>query len=248
MGRRLSTIACLVAATILLSPVLPGFLISASAKDETSPALKQQESFIVSLELQFSKKNQGSLERAFSFLERGTNGYATGFLVGNGLALTAYHVVSGDLSDTKRRLLGFKAQDELNVKVLVNGCEATVIEVDKDADLALLSVCGSPKQIDAPKFQASPSKDEKLLAIARLHGYKLVSRGTLYGSYNFRGQEYWSAKFEMRDGYSGSPVYNQKAEVIGVFCGYDWNQRLAVISPATRAEKLLKDYFARRKQ
>jgi hypothetical protein len=48
----------------------------------------------------------------------------------------------------------------------------------------------------------------------------------------------------MRDGYSGSPVYNQKAEVIGVFSGYDWNQSLAVISPAIRAEKLLQGYFA----
>ena len=160
--------------------------------------------------------------------------------------MTAYHVVSGDLSDNKRRLLGFKAQDQLNVRVFVNGCEATVIEVDRDADLALLSVCGSPKQVEPPKFQSSPSKDEQLLAIA-LHGYKLVNRGTLYGSYSFRGQEYWSAKFDMRDGYSGSPVYNQRAEVIGVFSGYDWNQRLAVISPAFRAEKLLKDYFARRK-
>lgn len=110
------------------------------------------------------------------------------------------------------------------------------------------SVCGSPKQVETPKFQSSPSKDEPLLAIARLHGYKLVNRGTLYGSYSFRGQEYWSAKFDMRDGYSGSPVYNERAEVIGVFSGYDWNQRLAVISPANRAEKLLEDYFARRKQ
>jgi S1-C subfamily serine protease len=248
MRGRLSTFAYFTIGVILLSPVLSGCLISASAKEGISSVLKHQESYILSLELEFSKKNQGSLERAFSFLDWGANGYATGFLVANGIALTAYHVVSGDLSDNKRRLLGFKAQDQLNVRVYVNGCEATVIEVDKDADLALLSVCGSPKQVEAPKFQSSPSKDEQLLAIARLHGDKQVNRGTLYGSYSFRGQEYWSAKFDMRDGYSGSPVYNERAEVIGVFSGYDWNQRLAVISPGVRAEKLLEDYLARRKQ
>jgi S1-C subfamily serine protease len=244
MRERLSALACFSAGMILLSLIVPGFSISALAKEGSSPVLRRQEDYILSLELEFSKKNQGSLERAFSLLNWGANGYATGFLVGNGIALTAYHVVSGDLSDNKRKLLGFKAQDQLNVKVYVNGCEATVIEVDKDADLALLSVCGSPRKVEPPKFQSSPSKDEQLLAIARLHGCKQVNRGILFGSYSFRGQEYWSAKFDMRDGYSGSPVYNQKAEVIGVFSGYDWNQSLAVISPAIRAEKLLQGYFA----
>ena len=244
MRARLSVFACFSAGMILLSTVLSGPSNSASAKDGISPVLKQQVSYILSLELEFSKKNRGSLERAFSLLDWGANGYATGFMVANGIALTAYHVVSGDLGDNKKRLLGFKAQDQLNVKVYVNGCEATVIEVDKDADLALLSVCGSPKQVEAPKFQSSASKDEQLLAIARLHGYKQLNRGTLFGSYSFRGQDYWSAKFDMRDGYSGSPVYNQRAEVIGVFVGYDWSQKLAVISRAARAEKLLEDYLA----
>jgi len=248
MPRRLSISASFVAVIIFLSPVPCGFAVSAPAKDGVSPVLRQQESYILSLELEFTKKNQSSLQKAFTILDWGINGHATGFLVANGIALTAYHVVSGDLSDNKRRLLGFKAQDQLNVKVYVNGCEATVIEVDKDADLALLSVCGSPRQVEPPKFQSSPSKDEQLLAIARLHGDKLVNRGTLYGSYRFRGQNYWSAKFDMRDGYSGSPVYNQKAEVIGVFSGYDWNQSLAVISPGIRAEKLIADYLARQKQ
>jgi S1-C subfamily serine protease len=247
MQSRPSTFAVFSTVIILLLPMLSDLGIAVAAGDGISPALKQQEINILSLELEFSKKNQGSLERALTFLDWGTNGYATGFLVGNGIALTAYHVVSGELSDNKKRLLGFKAQDQLNVKVFVNGCEAKVVRVDREADLALLSVCGSSKQIETPTFQSFPNKDEPLLAIARLHGYKLVSRGTLYGSYRFHGQEYWSAKFEMRDGYSGSPVYNQRAEVIGVFSGYDWSQKLAVISPATSAEKLVGDYFAHRK-
>jgi V8-like Glu-specific endopeptidase len=47
---------------------------------------------------------------------------------------------------------------------------------------------------------------------------------------------------EARDGYSGSPVYNQKAEVVGVFSGYDWTKKVALITPGGRAEKLLSDY------
>jgi hypothetical protein len=55
-------------------------------------------------------------------------------------------------------------------------------------------------------------------------------------------QEYWSVKIDSRDGFSGSPVYNSKAEVVGVFSGYDWSQKLALISPSTRAQKLLEEY------
>ena len=49
-------------------------------------------------------------------------------------------------------------------------------------------------------------------------------------------------KIDSRDGFSGSPVYNAKAEVVGVFSGYDWAQKLALISPSTRAQKLLDEY------
>jgi hypothetical protein len=55
-------------------------------------------------------------------------------------------------------------------------------------------------------------------------------------------QQYWSVKIDSRDGFSGSPVYNQKAEVVGVFSGYDWAQKLALISPSIKAQKLLDDY------
>ncbi|MGH9961096.1 MAG: hypothetical protein ACREBC_28910, partial [Pyrinomonadaceae bacterium] len=62
------------------------------------------------------------------------------------------------------------------------------------------------------------------------------------GLYTFRGQEFLSAKIDGRDGYSGSPIYNQKAELIGVFSGYDWSQKLALISPGAKAQKLLEEY------
>ena len=221
---------------IMLSSLAPQL----SGADNAS-ALKQG-GHALSLELKFSKKNQTTLQRAVSFLDWGPNGFATGFLVGDGLVMTAYHVVSGDLSVSKRAMLGFTAKDQLDVKIYINGCQATVLKVDADADLALLSVCRSQKQMRAPAFQMSPGKDERLLMIARPHGAKMVRRGIFQGPYMFRGHQYWSAKIDGRDGYSGSPVYNDKGELVGVFSGYDWSNKLAVISPGSRAQKLLEDY------
>src|SRR6185503_19615514 len=206
MNSRTWSIALVFALVLVVAP-------ESSAQDH-GQAFKQQERYTVPLELEFTRKNQKSLQRAVSFLlDSGPNGYATGFLVGDGLVMTAYHVVSGELSDSKKIALGFSPKDQLQVKVFVNGCQATVLRVDKEADLALLEVCGSRKQVKALAFQATPSKDERLLLIARPHGDRTVSQGTLYGSYTFRGQEFLSARIEGRDGYSGSPIYNQKAEV-----------------------------------
>jgi S1-C subfamily serine protease len=215
------------------------------ADKSASRMLKQQERYTLSLELEFTKKEQNPLEHAISVLfDVGPNGYATGFLVGNGLVMTAYHVISGNLSATKKVMLGFKASDELNVKVFVDGCRAKVIRVDKEADLALLEMCRNSKNAKAPKFQTAPVKDDKLFLIARPHGDKVVSHGSFYGNYMLGNQEYWSVKIDSRDGFSGSPVYNTTGEVVGVFSGYDWSQKLALISPSTRAQKLLEDYQA----
>jgi S1-C subfamily serine protease len=156
--------------------------------------------------------------------------------------MTAYHVISGNLSATKKVMLGFKASDELSVKVYVDGCRAKVMKVDKEADLALLEMCRGSKHAQAPKFQTAPNKDDKLFLIARPHGDKVVSHGSFYGNYMLGNQEYWSVKIDSRDGFSGSPVYNSNAEVVGVFSGYDWSQKLALISPSIRAQKLLEDY------
>ena len=209
-----------------------------------SADVKGQEPYTVSLDLRFTKRNQNPLQRAISFLDMGPNAYATGFVVGDGLVMTAYHVVSGNLSVPKKLVLGFSADDELDVRASVNGCKAAVVKVDEAADLALLRVCRTQKQRGAPAFQTAPSEDEKLLMIARPHGDKMVRRGVFNGPYTFRGQEYWSAKLDGRDGCSGSPVYNDKAQLVGVFSGYDWSQKLAVISPGAKAQKLLEDYNA----
>ena len=228
--------------TFLLVSVIVSILAQTSIAKEASAILKQHERNSISLELEFSKKNQNPLQRVISFLNWGPNGYATGFLVGGRLVLTAYHVVSGDLDPSKKLALGFGREDQLQVRVYTNGCQAKVIKVDKEADLALLEVCGSPKQSGAPAFQSSINKDEKLFLIARPHGDRIVGRGTFMGAYAFNGLDYWSVRISARDGYSGSPVYNEQGEVVGVFSGYDWAKDLAVISPGKRAQKLIEEY------
>jgi len=239
MKSKLCSLTCM-AAILLLAPVC----VADSNKGQNR-LLKQQERYTLSLELEFTKKEQNPLEQAISVLfDVGPNGYATGFLVGNGLVMTAYHVISGNLSTTKKVMLGFKATDDLSVKVFVDGCRAKVIKVDKEADLALLEMCRGSKAAKAPKFQTAPNKDDKLFLIARPHGDKVVSHGSFYGNYMLGTQEYWSVKIDSRDGFSGSPVYNSEAEVVGVFSGYDWSQKLALISPSIRAQKLLEDYNA----
>ena len=239
--KKLCSLSCIAAlVTLVLAPVC-----LADKNKNAKVLMKQQERYTLSLELEFTKKEQNPLEHAISVLfDVGPNGYATGFLVGNGLVMTAYHVISGNLSSTKKVMLGFKASDELAVKVFVDGCRAKVIKVDKEADLALLEMCRNSKSAKAPRFQTAPVKDDKLFLIARPHGDKIVSHGSFYGNYMLGNQEYWSVKIDSRDGFSGSPVYNANAEVVGVFSGYDWSQKLALISPSTRAQKLLEDYQA----
>ncbi len=198
------------------------------ASDAVTQALKLQERYTVSLELEFSRKNPHAVDRVINFLDWGPNGYATGFRVGEGLVITSYHVVSGELGKYKKMALGFAPEDQLDVKVFVGGCHAKVISFDQDA-------------------QSTLRKDEKLLLIARPRGDSILRTGTLSGSYTLNGLEYWSAKLNARDGFSGSPVYNQQAELIGVMSGYDPTRKLALISPVIRVQKLLEDYSPARK-
>jgi trypsin-like peptidase len=232
--------------SVAISVVAIFLLVPQTLADNRTTVAKPDDS-TVSLDLKFTKKRPNAMERIFSFLDYGPNGFATGFVVGNGLAMTAYHAVSGRLSDSKKVQLGFAPGDELAVEIYVKGCRATVIKVDEAADLALLSICQSQRQVKAPAFQAVVTKDEKLFVVARPRGNKMVRKGVFYGPYKLKGQEYCLAKIDGHDGYSGSPVYNQKAEIVGVFSGYDRSQKLAMISPGIRAQKLLEDYVAQPK-
>lgn len=237
MKRMICSFALVMVAISLLAP-------AESAADDPMAFILKQDGYTVSLALKFSKKNRNSLEHVMNFLDYGPNGYATGFMVGDGLVMTAYHVVSGELSAAKKVQLRFGPKDQLKVKIYVNGCQATVIKVDAAADLALLRICRSQKETNLPAFQASLNQDEKILLIARPHGSKMVRRGIYHGPYMLHGQQYWAAKIDARDGYSGSPVYNDKAELVGVFSGYDGTKKLALISPGVRAQKLLEDYIS----
>ena len=228
--------------SLLLVGLVLCLLPSQSLAKTSSELVKAHERNTISLELEFTKRNPNALQRVISFLNWGANGYATGFVVGDHLVMTAYHVVSGDLDESKKLALGFSRTDKLEARVFTNGCQAKVLGVDANADLALLEVCGTPKQTVSTSFQVNLSKDEKLMLIARPHGDRIVSHGTFFGAYSFKGVDYWSVKISARDGFSGSPVYNEKGEVVGVFSGYDWAQSLAVISPGFRAQKLLEMY------
>ncbi|HEX8116341.1 MAG TPA: serine protease [Pyrinomonadaceae bacterium] len=229
---------------VLFAFAVPTFAPAAAAAEDPLASVLKQGGYTVSLDLKVRKKKRDSLERVVSDLlgDNGPNAYATGFVVGDGLVMTAYHVVSGGLSAEKRRQLGFSANEQLEVEASVKGCVAKVLKIDPDADLALLGVCGSTKPHGTLSFQEALNQDEELLVIARPNNNKAVKRGGFKGPYLYRGKEYWSAKIEGRDGFSGSPVYNDKGQLVGVFSGYDYARKVALISPGAHAQKLLQDY------
>ncbi len=216
------------------------------SSQRTSPnVIKQQERNSVSLGLKFSKKNRNAVQRALALVTGvDPNAYATGFLVGNGLVITNYHVVSGKLSVPKKKLLGFKADDELDVEAFVDGCRAKIVKVDEASDLALLKLCDSSKSAKRPRFHVDPSKDEPLFLIAQRINQKIIRQGSFNGLYTYQGHQFLSARIEGQDGFSGSPVYNDKGEVVGVFCSYDSINEVALISPGSKAQKFLEDYDA----
>lgn len=238
---------CLLVLFVFAAPLLAP--VGTATGDPLASVLKQ-DGYAVSLDLKVRKKKRVSLERVVGDLlgDNGPNAYATGFVVGDGLVMTAYHVVSGGLSADKRRQLGFSANEQLEVEASVKGCVAKVLKIDPDADLALLGVCGMKRQAATFAFEEALSQDEELLVIARPNGNKAVKRGGFQGLYVYRGKEYWSAKIEGRDGFSGSPVYNEKGQLVGVFSGYDYARKVALISPGARAQKLLRDYTEHLKQ
>src|SRR3712207_3318759 len=106
---------CLLALLVFALPA-PAPAGAAAEKDSLASVLKQG-GYTVSLDLRVRKKKRVTLERVVSDLlgDNGPNAYATGFVVGDGLVMTAYHVISGGLSADKRRQLGFSANDQLEV-------------------------------------------------------------------------------------------------------------------------------------
>lgn len=223
-----------------VSAVLLILTLDCSAQDNLARVVRQHKPFTTTVALRFSKKDQNLILRTL-FLIAEPNGHATGFFVGDGLVMTSYHVVSGKLSADKKKLLGFKPNDELEVRAYVNGCQAKVVKVDEQADLALLSVC-TPRPAGRLTFRRTPSRDEQLFMIAQPGEWKVVRIGNFSGRSTFGGIEYWSAKIEGQDGFSGSPVYNRDGELVGVYCLYDSTRGVALLSSGAKAQQFLADY------
>jgi S1-C subfamily serine protease len=238
-----------VCALVLLVIAAPVFAPARAADDRASDplaAVLKREGYTVSLDLRVRKKKRDSLQNFLELLdgEAPPNAYATGFVVGEGLVMTAYHAVSGSLDAVHRKQLGLSPDALLEVHAYVNGCEATVLKVDREADLALLRVCRTKRPTAVLAFEAVPVPETELLVIARPNGIKAVRRGLFSGTYTYRGRQYWAARIEGRDGFSGSPVYNDRGAIVGVFTGYDSTQKIALISPGTGVQKLLAEYAA----
>src|SRR5215207_7606829 len=159
---------------VLFVLVLPALAPAGTAAEDPLASVLKQGGYTVSLDLRVRKRKRVALEKVVGDLlgDNGPNAYATGFVVGDGLVMTAYHVVSGGLSADKRRQLGFTMDDQLVVEASVKGCVAKVLKIDPDSDLALLGVCGSPKHSGTLAFQEAPAQDEELLVIARPNGAK----------------------------------------------------------------------------
>lgn len=86
--------------------VIVSVLAPKSAAEDPASTIIKQDGYTVTLDLKFTKRKPNAFQRFVSFLDYGPNGHATGFLVGDGLVMTAYHVVSGDLSVSKKAQLG----------------------------------------------------------------------------------------------------------------------------------------------
>ena len=77
MNRRIWSVALVIAFVAVVAPESSGV--------DIEQVFKQQERYTVPLELEFTRKNQKSLQRAVSFLlDSGPNGYATGFSLVDG--------------------------------------------------------------------------------------------------------------------------------------------------------------------
>jgi S1-C subfamily serine protease len=231
---------CFLVSMVAVFPVLA---VSMSAQDSLDRVAKLHEPYTIPLALAFSRKSTNPVTRVLSAGAgvSEANGHATGLLVGDGLVMTSYHVVSGKLNASKRQILSFKPDDDLAVNIYVGGCQATVIKIDPGDDLALLRVCTS-RQAQPPMFRASPRKDEPLFVIAQPGEQKLLRRGSFNGTYAIGNAQYLSVKIDGQDGFSGSPVYDNNGEIVGLFSMYDWNQGLAFLSPAARVQQFLAEY------
>jgi hypothetical protein len=102
--------------------------------------------------------------------------------------------------------------------------------IDKDADLALLSVCATSKEAKRPKFQLDPARDEQIILIAN-RTRTSSCEGNLFRALRISGPPILVDQSRCVRRLSGSPVYNHQGDVVGVFCGYDSTEGARVHQP-----------------
>lgn len=136
-------------------------------------------------------------------------GVGTGFLIGDGYALTAYHVVLGS------KTLSAQTLDKKRYAV-------TVVGYDDQADLALLRVNVPATTPFLPLAAKGPTIGEALLGIGNGGGTFLTFKtGRLTGLNSDAGRaDFPPGTMEMTaplvPGDSGGPVINTRGEVVGV--------------------------------
>ena len=145
----------------------------------------------------------------------------SGFVVGNGLVATNFHVIAGTYSGFAK-LVGKKKQYEIS----------GVLGFNADIDIAILSVVGLNAPILALKN--AQAIGETVFAVGNPLGLEgTFSSGIVSGIRRLEGDEVIQITAPISPGSSGGPVLNINAEVIGVAtAGYDNGQNLNFAVPA----------------
>ncbi|MFD1734412.1 S1C family serine protease [Deinococcus malanensis] len=191
------------------SPSTPGSTAAQGARPAPAKALSTAET--IELRALFQKLRPATLRLEHCPPTNCTNpgGVGTGFLIGDGYALTAYHVVQG------AKTLSAQTLDKKRYSVEVIGYE-------EQSDIALLKVnvpAGTPF---LPLAAAAPAVGDALLGIGNGGGTFLTSKtGRLTGLNADAGRaDFPAGTLQMNaplvPGDSGGPVVNAKGEVVGV--------------------------------
>lgn len=168
------------------------------------------------------------------------NAGGTGFIVDRSsdaklLVLSSYRVIENDLTaagtlDSASVVLGHTSDEPLRSRL-------TLLCLDRDRDLALLEsepVAANVPQLRLRRDAKLPEKNDSVFVAGFPMG-QLSVLGTTRGKSGpmcGRHAEFWSLGDYSHSGQRGSPVFNQDAEVVGLWCGINWkNDGFSVTLP-----------------
>jgi len=98
-----------------------------------------------------------------------------------------------------------------------------------------------------PAFQTLPDKDEKVVLDRPSPRRQDVSRGTFYGPYDLEANNTGRQLLKPGTDIRAALFTIIRPRWLGFSSGYDWSRKLALLSPAARAQKLLEDYVSKAK-